>query len=201
MTSYRDEILTDSLTYQQKKNQKIEKIAIKREKVKTWIEEFLSNTGEYSYFYGGSRRFGWANELSDYDYFIHVRSGDVINVAFLLRNHFLQDGYDVFVGAGYEEGFINLKIRGHDLYPLADLNLTRTYEMWENLRLDHGDVEEFLIYNPWLRRLFARPGVYVSGKDKYRSIRDIIKSGGLTPYHQACAACSDNFIFKGSEKE
>jgi hypothetical protein len=143
---------------------------------KSTIENFLYLSGIHDYFWGGSRRFKTSNDLSDYDMFI-LGGGEICD----------EYNYTYFQFPGnlnksmFTERVINEIYVGNHHYRSVIFNakvdfifipLLKDYEF---LRGEHDEIEEFMEYNPLVRKLISRiSSRLVKGTVKYRIIRNLM---------------------------
>lgn len=180
-----------------RQNERIEAIAIEREKAKAIA---ISVIGDNQYFFGGSRRFGWANEMSDVDIFLHLEDIDMYDFILESKFHFMNNGYKCHVGgSSYVQGWTNIKVLTQDYRALVDINMQIIHLEYLRLLREHEAVERFIKYNPWLLKLLVRDNNYTPGKEKYRAIVDAINCGAMQPYENLCEECVNTFVFTGGD--
>lgn len=196
-----------------KKSERQEKLDSDRERANDIVKKAISNN---RFFLGGSRRFGWARQQSDYDYFVY---GNPLDVLDLLQYEFRKRGSFFKVTPGfdtYEEGFSQISIYGYIEYiylfsddskvdirqeavKLIDINVTEHYSKFFELQVEHNTIESFIEFNPWLLRLL-HPNVFLTtGKKKYRALRDIVKSKAIDPYYKLCSDCYNLLVSQEDE--
>ena len=165
-------------------------ILVKNNMIVSTVME-IAHRFHYSIFLAGSRRFGWDNDNSDYDFIIRAKDSDD------MMNHEFDDNYfrattsRMVIG---DEDSNLMKLLGADLilektdYPGAhfssqlfgkklDLILVLQNE-FDSLRTNHEDIDNLLLENPILIDIMKQINRYKSvGQGKhmiYRGLRDYL---------------------------
>lgn len=134
------------------------------------VEHILTNK-EWEAFLGGSRRFGYWSEDSDWDLFVFARDQRAL-VDFLEQNGFVAHGDN------YALGTFNFVLYKSGGMPFIHVNICESKRIFEGLKEEHDKVDDLLLDGRFLK--FARHLCsYVDGKTTYRlllNLAEIVQS-------------------------
>jgi len=132
------------------------------------------------HFLGGSRRFGYSTNLSDWDIFIDVPEEN-ISKSNAIYNYLYESGFKLVP----EDDHVDYTIEKATLYCFADrIHVLAIYdsELYKELKEEHDKVALFLSNNPILRKVALRfkKDAKISGAFLYKAFRDMERNERCT---------------------